>query len=164
MNTPDHEFAADFSRYWVANGGSEIEGRIFARLLLDEGHGVSAAQFVGELGISRGSVSTAVRRLEQAGFIRRTRRPGSRADWFFMAPDVWEGFLEREYNYLSAQRDLAARVLTHLGAGPARERVGNMHDYMSWLTEELDLRNAWREHKQQLASRRRGEPSQGKSS
>lgn len=156
MNAAAIDFATAFSRYWVANGGSEIEGRIFGRLLLDEDNGVSAAQLAEELNISRGSISTAVRRLEQAGFLGRTRRRGSRADWFVMANDVWAGFLEREYNYLSAQRDLAATALAQLAAdSPARERIENMHDYMSWLTEELDLRSAWGEHKKQLASRRR---------
>ncbi|MGP6173852.1 GbsR/MarR family transcriptional regulator [Corynebacterium sp. A21] len=156
MSTPAKDFTDTFARYWSANGGAEIQGRIVGQLMLDEGNGVSAAQLAEELAISRGSVSTAVRRLEQAGFIRRTRRPGSRADWFIMDDDVWAGFLEHEYNYLAAQRDLAAAALAVMPAeSPARPRLRNMHDYMSWLTEELDLRSAWREHKKELAFRRR---------
>lgn len=141
-------FTERFADYWVQNGGSDFEGKICGRLLLDEAGGVSAAQLATELSISRGSISMAVRRLEQAGFIRRTRRPGSRADWFVMDADVWGGFLDREHNYLVAQRDLAADALNFLPAdSPARDRVRNMHDYMSWLVD-LDLRAAWREQKQ----------------
>lgn len=156
MSTLAKDFADTSARYGSANGGSEIRGRIVGRLMLDENNGVSAAQLAEELAISRGSVSTAVRQLEQAGFIRRTRHPSNRADWLIMDDDVWAGFLEQEYNYLAAQRDLAAAVLAVLPAeSPARQRVRNMHDYMSWLTADLDLRSDWQEHKRELASRRR---------
>lgn len=145
-------FTERFATYWVRNGGSDFEGRICGYLLLDDSGGVSAAQLADDLAISRGSISMAVRRLEQAGFIRRTRRPGSRADWFVMDADVWGGFLDHEHNYLVSQRNLAADALNFLPAdSPARDRVRNMHDYMSWLVD-LDLRTAWQEQKQRRDS------------
>lgn len=145
------EFAARFGRLWAMTGASALEGRIAGYLLLDSSGGVTAAELTDALGISTGTVSTATRRLIDAGFVRRVRRPGTRADRFVMDADVWAGFLEREYAYLRAQRELAAAALTHVDPGTeAHARVTNMHDYMSWLIDDVDLAAAWSRHRERL--------------
>ncbi|QZE26353.1 MarR family transcriptional regulator [Brevibacterium casei] len=149
------EFAVRFGTLWAMPGASALEGRIAGYLLLDSSGGVSAAELSDTLGISTGTVSTATRRLIDAGFVRRVRRPGSRADGFVMDADVWAGFLEREYAYLRAQRELAAAALTHVDPGTdAHARVTNMHDYMSWLIDDVDLAAAWSRHRERLRSNR----------
>lgn len=151
------EFSTRFGTMWTMSGGSELEGRIAGYLLLDSAGGVTAAELVEVLGISAGTVSTATRRLIEAGFVRRVRPVGTRADRFVMDPDVWAGFLDREYAYLRAQRELAASALDHVDPGTdAHARVTNMHDYMSWLIDDVDLASAWAKHKAALRREREG--------
>ncbi len=149
------EFSTRFGTMWAMSGASVLEGRIAGYLLLDSSGGVTAAELTESLGISAGTVSTATRRLVDSGFVRRVRRPGTRADRFIMDEDVWAGFLEREYAYLRAQRSLAASALERVAPGTdAHARVTNMHDYMSWLIDDVDLAAAWEEHKAALTQGR----------
>lgn len=155
------EFSARFGTMWSMSGASVLEGRIAGYLLVDESDGVTAAELTQELGISAGTVSSATRRLVDAGFVRRIRAPGSRADHFIMDTDVWAGFLAREVPYLRAQRDLAASALNTVQPGTeAHARVVNMHDYMSWLVDDLDLAGSWAARKAEIDSTR-GRPQAG---
>ncbi|MGO2859684.1 MAG: GbsR/MarR family transcriptional regulator [Brevibacterium sp.] len=149
------EFSTRFGTMWSMSGASVLEGRIAGYLLVDESEGVRAAELTEALGISAGTVSSATRRLVDAGFVRRIRRPGSRADHFIMDSDVWAGFLAREVPYLRAQRDLAASALNAVHPGTdAHARVVNMHDYMSWLVDDLDLAGSWARRRAELESAR----------
>lgn len=141
-------FIEQFARYWSSEGGSEVEGRIAAFLLLDESEGATAEEITTQLGLSRGAVSNYTRALVEAGFVRRFRKPGSRADRHVMDADVWGGFLEHHQRYLRAQHELAAEMLRSVAPDtPAYERVRNMRDYMGWITEEMRLPQRWEEFK-----------------
>ena len=162
MDDAQLDFSRRFGQMWQISGGSALEGRIAGYLLVDESGGVTAAELSARLSMSTGSVSTATRRLLSGGFIRKLRRPGSRADHFLMDSDVWAGFLAQETRYLRAQRDLAASALRTMAEGSdAHARVQNMHDYMSWLLEDVDLPRAWEAHNRELAQRRRRAPRPG---
>ncbi|AWL11589.1 Putative HTH-type transcriptional regulator [Saliniradius amylolyticus] len=64
-----------------AEGMPRIAGRIFAFLILAEGPH-SFAELAEELHISKGSVSTNTRLLENLGLIERLTQPGQRQDYF----------------------------------------------------------------------------------
>ena len=89
--------ATDFvERMGVALEGfglSRIGGRILAYLVY-KGEPSSFDDLTEALRISRGSVSTNTRQLEQLGVIRRVSRPGERVDFFRIAPDAQARFLE----------------------------------------------------------------------
>jgi hypothetical protein len=148
------EFVERFADAWSLGGGSRTEGRIAAYLLLDESDGVTAEQLATALAVSRGSVSTCTRRLVGAGFVRRVRRRGDRADYFVMDLDVWGGFLDQQHAYLVSQRDLAARTLPLVAPGtPAATRLRNMRDYMGWLLDGLQVRGEWERYKRERDAR-----------
>lgn len=129
-------FIDSFADHWASSGGSRIEGRIAGYLLLDDSDGVSAAELAEQLDVSAGSISTYTRRLTEAGFVRRTRKPGARSHLFVMDTDVWAGFLAAEQDYLRNQRQLAESTLPFVEPGGRTwERLRNMQDYMQWLIE-----------------------------
>ncbi|GAA3983481.1 MarR family transcriptional regulator [Thermobifida alba] len=145
------DFVRRFAEYWQSQGRPKAEGRIVGYLLLSDSGGVSATQIADGAQVSRGSVSTAVRRLEELGFVRQVRVTGQRHRLVAMDDDVWGNFLRNERRYLRQQRDLAQAALDRLGDGlsaAGRSRLVNMRDYMVWLDGYHDTLLAhWEAHK-----------------
>ncbi|MDE3725255.1 MarR family transcriptional regulator [Nocardiopsis sp. N85] len=144
------DFVRRFAEHWHAQGGPRSEGRILGYLLVADAEAVSAEQIAEGAGVSRGSVSQAVRRLRKSGFVDLVETPGERTRRVTVDEDVWGGFLRNERAYLQRQKGLAAdalRLLPGLGAS-ARARLRNMHDYMTWMDDHHDaLLARWEEYK-----------------
>ncbi|CAL9588926.1 HTH-type transcriptional regulator MmpR5 [Nocardiopsis dassonvillei] len=144
------DFIRRFAEHWQAQGGPRSEGRVLGYLLVADDEAVSAEQIAEGAGVSRGSVSQAVRRLHRAGFVDLVETPGERTRRVTVDEDVWGGFLRSERAYLQRQRSLAADALERLpGLRPhARARLRNMYDYMTWLDGHHDtLLSRWEEYK-----------------
>ena len=62
-------------------GLPRIAGRIFAALVFD-GRPISFGELADSLQVSRGSISTSARLLEERGVIKRVSKPGERQDYF----------------------------------------------------------------------------------
>ena len=67
-------------------------GRVFALLVFD-GEAIAFGDLADALQISRASVSTAVRLLEERGLVKRMARPGDRQDYFQVAPNAFATML-----------------------------------------------------------------------
>ena len=67
-------------------------GRVFALLVFD-GEAIAFGDLAETLQISRASISTAVRLLEERGLVKRVARPGDRQDYFQVAPDAFATML-----------------------------------------------------------------------
>lgn len=78
-----------------AEGLPRIAGRIFGLLLVTPGEW-SLDDMAESLGVSKASISTDARRLEQAGILTRTSRPGDRRDYYAIAPNALRESLERK--------------------------------------------------------------------
>ena len=72
---------------WEQEGIPRIAGRIFGFLLLQEDP-CSLDDMAAALEVSKASISTDARRLEQLQLIERVSRPGDRRDYYAIAPDV----------------------------------------------------------------------------
>lgn len=75
------------------DGLPRIAGRIFGLLLVTPGE-CSLDDMADALGVSKASISTDARRLEQLGIIVRTSRPGDRRDYYAIAPNALQQSLE----------------------------------------------------------------------
>ena len=75
------------------DGLPRAAGRVFG-LLVWEGEAVAFGELARRLDLSRGSVSSSVRLLEERGVVRRVARTGDRQDWFEMMPDPFSALLE----------------------------------------------------------------------
>jgi DNA-binding transcriptional regulator GbsR (MarR family) len=71
-----------------ADGLPRIAGRIFGLLLISEG-AMSLDDLASELKVSKGSVSTNARLLEQRGILERICRPADRRDYYRVPPDLF---------------------------------------------------------------------------
>ena len=76
-------------------GLPRIAGRIFGLLLVTPGE-FSLDEMAEVLGVSKASISTDARRLELAGIVVRSSRPGDRRDYYAIAPNALRQSLERK--------------------------------------------------------------------
>jgi DNA-binding transcriptional regulator GbsR (MarR family) len=93
-----------------SDGLPRIAGRIFGLLLVSEG-ARSLDELACELRVSKGSVSTDARLLEQRGVLERISRPADRRDYYRVPPDL--------FTHTMAQR-LARWQRFHEAIGAAR--------------------------------------------
>jgi len=73
-------------------GFARIAGRIMGLMVYD-GRPYSFSELAGELQVSRGSISSNARFLEDRGIIERVARPGDRQDYFRLADDPYSALL-----------------------------------------------------------------------
>jgi DNA-binding transcriptional regulator GbsR (MarR family) len=116
-----HEAVADFVEKMAltleAQGLPRIAGRLFGFLLV-HGEAYSLDDLAEQLMVSKASVSTNARLLEQHGILERSSAPGDRRDYYRMAPDAWEGMLRSAENKWGAMR-----VLLTAGAASLPEEM-----------------------------------------
>lgn len=103
--SPEPELAEAFiehmGRVSQADGLPRIAGRLFGFLILYGGP-YSLGELAQHLSVSRGSVSTNTRLLEQLGIAVRVSRPGNRQDYYQLHPAPYpallRGVVERTRN------------------------------------------------------------------
>lgn len=124
-------------------------GRLVGWLLICDPPQQTAAAIAEALGISRSAVGGAVTMLEAWGVVRRTRRPGERADRIVMAGGFGSDSLGRVDEYETLAR--FARDGLELLAGASAEqraRLLEMAAFSDFLIERLPrLADEWREHR-----------------
>lgn len=86
MNEQHQKLIERMGRYYEADGMPRIAGRLFGYLLL-EGQARSLDELAAALAVSKTSVSTNARLLEQIGLLERVTRPGDRKDYYQLTPD-----------------------------------------------------------------------------
>ena len=113
MNARALEFIDRMGLALESDGLPRIAGRIFGLLLLSEDCR-SLDDLAAELGVSKGSVSTNARLLEQRGVLERNCRPADRRDYYRVPPDL--------FSQTMAQR-VARWERFHKAIGEARTSV-----------------------------------------
>lgn len=111
------EFVEKMALTLEAQGLPRIAGRLFAFLLIN-GEAYSLDDLAERLQVSKASVSTNARLLEQHGILERSSAPGDRRDYYRMAPDAWDGMLRNAEHKWSAMR-----VLLTAGAASLPEEM-----------------------------------------
>lgn len=76
-----------------SEGLPRIAGRVLATLVYD-GQRVSFGELASSLGVSRGSISSSVRLLEDREIIKRVAKPADRQDYFEVAGDAFVNLIE----------------------------------------------------------------------
>ena len=119
-----------------SEGLPRISGQIFALLLIEAGP-FSFSEIAQRLAVSRGSVSTNTRLLENLGMIERVSKMGDRCDYFQLAHDPYsklvKGALRRMKKSIAvvqeAQADLPA------GWSESLQRLQSLEHFYSELLE-----------------------------
>jgi DNA-binding transcriptional regulator GbsR (MarR family) len=110
MDTRTTDFIERMGLALEADGLPRIAGRIFGLLLVSE-NCRSLDDLAAELRVSKASVSTNARLLEQRGVLERNSRPADRRDYYRVPPDL--------FSHTMAQR-LASWQRFHEAIGQAR--------------------------------------------
>ena len=109
-----HESVAEFVERMAltleAEGLPRIAGRLFGFLLIHS-DAYSLDELAERLQVSKASISTNARQLEEHRILERISTPGDRRDYYRMAPDAWEGMLRA-----AQQKWNTMRVLLTAGA------------------------------------------------
>lgn len=93
-----------------SDGLPRSAGRLLGLLVWD-GEAVAFADLAAQLQVSRGSISTASRILEERNLIRRLTKPGQRQDYFQLAENPYAQLLERvAQNMARAQAEIDATL------------------------------------------------------
>jgi hypothetical protein len=146
MDDAAQDFVDRMGLHLEADGLPRSAGRIFGYLMLAEAP-CSLDDLSEVLQVSKASVSTNARLLEQVGVLERTSEPGNRRDFYRMRPDAWERML------LGARRRwVALQGLLNGGAASlpdtmvaGRARLCEAARFHALLVEEADsLIERWR--------------------
>lgn len=133
---PISDFIEQFGLVTEADGLPRNAGRIFGFLIVHGGP-FSFSELATRLQISRGSVSTNTRLLEDMRVIVRTTRPGDRQDYFRLAPNPYKQFFERLAERSRRTRSLVEETCDALPEGwpDAKARLGDLSDFYRRLAE-----------------------------
>lgn len=145
------EWEASFALHFETGGLPRIASRILARLAVSDPPACTASALVEDLGVSKGSVSTNLRLLQQLRLIERA--PLSRATAFRLREDGFEGMFETQVRQLTAFRHLADRGLEILHDQPdSRSRrlrhLRALHGF--WERRMPELLEEWRRERERL--------------
>ncbi|HEY0372195.1 MAG TPA: MarR family transcriptional regulator [Thermoanaerobaculia bacterium] len=129
-------FIEQFALLVEEDGLPRIAGRITG-LLIVKGEPLSFDEIAATLHVSRGSVSTNTRLLEQRGVIRRVSRLGERKDLFELGQDAHVRMLEVALRRQQRLRDLAAASRRAIPASEtaARASLKQMEEFVSTVAE-----------------------------
>ena len=115
-------FVEGTSALFEEDGVAPIAGLVFARLLLSPDP-MALADLAAELRVSKASVSTDTRRLEDAGILERVVRAGDRRVFYRVAPDFTRGLIERRMSRMRRFRTLLQQAARTKPGAEVRRRL-----------------------------------------
>jgi DNA-binding transcriptional regulator GbsR (MarR family) len=118
MNGQIEHFIERMGLALESDGLPRIAGRIFGLLLVSE-DALSLDELAAKLGVSKASVSTNARLLEQRAVLERISRPADRRDYYRVPPDLFSHMMEQRLARWSRFHSAIAGARTSL---PIRSR------------------------------------------
>lgn len=112
-----------------AEGLPRIAGRVLGLLIFD-GDAVSFGDLATRLQVSRGSISSAMRLLEERGLVKRLAKPGDRQDYFQLAPKPYVTMLEGIRKRSKATRDEIAQTIDALP--PGTDAIARLQEFAAF--------------------------------
>lgn len=112
-----------------AEGLPRIAGRFFGILIFD-GDMISFGELATRLQVSRASISTSIRILEERGLVKRMTKAGERQDYFQLAANPYATMLEGIQKRMRSTREEIAATISALPAGTGAVR--RLQDYATF--------------------------------
>lgn len=122
------------------DGMPRIAGRLMGLMIFD-GRPYSFGELAIELQVSRGSISTNARILEQIGIIERVAKPGDRQDYFQLADDPYVNILKGALARSRKARDTinkTAGALPKRGHAEVKARLDDFEQFYQTVLEALN--------------------------
>lgn len=131
-------FIEMMGRHFEEEGVARIAGRLFGLLMLVE-RDSSLDELAEALKVSKGSVSSNARLLEEWGVAERVTRPGDRKDYYRIAPNMSERLVERQIERMQLFIRRVNQSREELGAlpEPTAERFDHVIRFNTLAIESL---------------------------
>jgi DNA-binding transcriptional regulator GbsR (MarR family) len=139
----------DYGLLFEEMGGTRMEGRVLAWLLLADPPEQSLTEIADGLGVSKAAVSTAARSLLQSRAVERVSEPGQRGDFYRTIPGKIQDVLRLDHATMLGR--LVDRSL-ELVAGRDQTQsnyalLHEMRDFIDFITAEMPgLMSRWQAH------------------
>lgn len=132
-------------------GLPRMGAKAFAALLTAPEEGLTARELAERISASPAAISGAIRMLTQFKMVRRSRRPGERADRYTIGENFWEEAITAEMQAYGPMIATIERALDHLTLSPAaRDRMTETRDFLQFFTDEMPrLIALWNESRRQ---------------
>jgi hypothetical protein len=132
-------------------GGTRMEGRVMAWLLLAEPPEQSLTEIAQGLGVSKAAVSTSARSLLQSRAVERVSEPGRRGDYYRSLPGKLEGVLHLDH--ITSLGHLVDRSLELVAAKDQSQSnyalLREMRAFIDFLEAEVPgLVSRWQAHRE----------------
>jgi DNA-binding transcriptional regulator GbsR (MarR family) len=155
MQEPVQHFVEQMALICEEDGMPRGAGRILGLLLAEDGP-FSLDELAERLQMSKASVSTNARMLEQHGMIRRVGALGDRRDFYRAEQDPWESMLQTAQDKWRRMARVFAEAAEQLPAGNDNGRrrlreAGRFHQLL--LEASRQLVETWRERRDGDAAR-----------
>jgi DNA-binding transcriptional regulator GbsR (MarR family) len=121
MRDATETFIETMGRHFEEEGIPRIAGRLFGLLMVNEAP-CSLDDMAERLQVSKGSVSSNSRMLEQWGVVERVTRPGDRRDYYHLADDMERRILERQMEHVVKMRERLREGLATMPDAPRTVR------------------------------------------
>lgn len=121
-----------------ADGLPRIAGRMFGLLLISE-EPRSLDELACELKVSKGSVSTNARLLEQRGILERICRPADRRDYYRVPPDLFTHTMAQRLARWQRFHEVigAARTTLPIQSREVRDRLKEYEAAYAFMSREI---------------------------
>ncbi|MEM7398222.1 MAG: MarR family transcriptional regulator [Pseudomonadota bacterium] len=139
------EFVEQMGLILQAEGLPRIAGHIMGLMIMQEGP-FSLSQLAERLSVSRASISTNTRLLEDLEVIVRTAKPGDRQDYFKLSPQPYARLLRGVVRRMRRARDVVESTQDSLPEGmtDTHERLKELDAFYEALIESfMDVVDTW---------------------
>ncbi len=139
MDPRTSRFTDRLATLFEDDGLPPIAGRIFGFLLLTDA-ALSLDELAGALVVSKASASTNARLLAQLGVIEQVRRPGSRRDYYRMAPDLFERSMAQRLARWQRFTEVIGegRRTLPMESPEVRQRLERYEEAFSYMADAID--------------------------
>ena len=149
--TPDEaEFVDRLGLFMEMLGGTRTMGRVYGWLLICDPPQQSLTQLAEALSVSKASVSTVARQLQEGGMIERLPSP-TRQHQYRVTPGGFASVLNAQLSRMKLGIDAAEFGLSLLGTDRAeqRERVEDLRDFCEFSAQDYrdELMQRWHDYR-----------------
>lgn len=136
--SPSPDFVERMGSALTHAGLPRVPSLVFAALLVDDDGRMTAAELASRLDLSAGSISGAVRYLEQVGMARRERERGSRRDVYVVDDDAWHGAMMRhDQVYGPMVAALSSGLARYPADSPVHRRLLVTREFLTFIDDEM---------------------------
>ncbi|HYB35604.1 MAG TPA: MarR family transcriptional regulator [Mycobacterium sp.] len=150
MSPEEAEFVDRLGLFFELLGGPRTMGRVYGWLLICDPPQQSLTQLADALSVSKASVSTVARQLQEAGMVERLPSP-NRQHLYRVTPGGFTSVLGTQLSRMRLGIEACEFGLSVLGADRAeqRERVEDFRDFCEFCTQAYrdELMRMWTDYR-----------------